>query len=165
VTRASGEKVTVLSTVQGLGSAGFEDDASTAEAALAALPPEQRDQVTLVDGYLTPTVAIETLARCRAVVTQRLHPAIFALGHGVPAALLLGGDKVAVLDGAGVGDLVCRTPEDPKARARALEAALGVGAPRGPELRTRLDPVVERAAKNLEVLRAVLDETPALSGR
>src|SRR5205085_7792225 len=96
--RTGDERVTVLSTAQGLGSQGFEDDSVVAATAVASLEPERRRRVDVVDGYLGPRAAIEVLGRHRAVVTQRLHPALFALPQGVPTAVLVDAGKVGALD-------------------------------------------------------------------
>lgn len=156
IARTGDEPVTVASTVQGLGAAGFEDDGPAGEAAAAALPKSRRSAVTVTDGYLAPREAIALFGACRAIVSQRLHPALFALGQGVPAALLLSADKAGVLEGAGLGRLVCREPADPAARARALDAALGTDAPSAPALWDALDPVRQRARYNTEILREAL---------
>src|SRR5207244_1908884 len=133
--RTGDERVTVLSTSQGLGSKGFEDDGVVAAAAVAGLEPERRRRVDVVDGYLGPRAAIESLGRHRAVVTQRLHPALFALSQGVPAAVLVDADKVGALDGVDLGPARCTRPDDATARAAALRAALAPGPTRGPDLR------------------------------
>lgn len=156
LSRTGDETITIASTVQGLAARGFEDDTSTAEAAVAALPAAQRARVAIVEGYLTAEQALARFGSCRAVVTQRLHPAVFALAQGVPAALLLGGDKAAVLDGAGVDALVCRRPDDPLARARSLDGALRADAIRGAELVERLGPAIQRSQQNVDVIRQVL---------
>jgi polysaccharide pyruvyl transferase WcaK-like protein len=162
VASSGGETVTIASTVQGLGPAGLEDDSSTAHAAIAALPGSPASDVTVVEGYLTPDQVISTFGSCRAVVTQRFHPAVFALGRGVPAALLLGGDKAGVLDGVGLDRMVCRHPEDPAARKGAIDYVLGANAPRGATLVEQLRPVLDRAAQNRDVLRAALAEVASV---
>ena len=152
------ERVTLLSTAQGLGSRGFEDDSEVATAAVAALAPGQRRRVDVVEGYLGPRAAIEVLARHRAVVTQRLHPALFALSQGVPTAVLVDADKVGALDGVELGPARCTRPDDATARAAAVRAALAPDAPRGADLWASLAPAREAAACNRDVLAEL---TPA----
>ena len=150
------ERVTVLSTAQGLGSRGFEDDGEVATAAVAALEPGQRRRVDVIDGFIGPRGAIEVLARHRAVVTQRLHPALFALSQGVPTAVLVDADKVGALDGVDLGPARCTRPDDAAARAAALTAALAPDATRGAALWASLAPAREAAACNRDVLAEVL---------
>jgi polysaccharide pyruvyl transferase WcaK-like protein len=150
------ERVTVLSTAQGLGSRGYEDDSEVAAAAVAALEPGQRRRVDVVEGYVGPSTAIETLARHRAVVTQRLHPALFALSQGVPTAVLVDADKIGALDGVDMGPARCERPSDPDARRGALAHALGPDTRRGVDLWESLAPARERAARNRDVLAGVL---------
>ncbi len=150
------ERVTLLSTVQGLGARGVEDDGEIAEAAVTALTPAERQRVDTINGYVGPHAAIETLARHRAVVTQRLHPALFALSQGVPTALLVDADKVGVLDGVDLGRARCTHPADSEARAAALTSALAPNARRGVDLWEALTPARDRAAHNRDVLDEVL---------
>ena len=163
IARAPGEAVTLASTVQGLSAEGLEDDAATAHAAVASLPAAERGRVEVVEGYLTPQDAIARFGACRAVVSQRFHPVVFALAQGVPAALLLAGDKAAVLDGLGLDRLISREPEDESARRRTLDFMLGSTAPRGPKLTELLQPVLERASRNVDVMRGVLSAVSAPS--
>ncbi len=150
------ERVTVLSTAQGLGAHGIEDDSEVATVAVAALTPAERQRVDTVDGYVGPHAAIETLARHRAVVTQRLHPALFALSQGIPTALLVDADKVGALDGVDLGPARCTRPDDSHARAAALTSALAPNARRGVDLWEALKPARERAAQNRDVLDEIL---------
>jgi polysaccharide pyruvyl transferase WcaK-like protein len=150
------ERVTLLSTAQGLGARGIEDDGDVAGAAVTALTLAQRQRVDTVDGYVGPHTAMKTLARHRAVVTQRLHPALFALSQGVPTALLVDADKVGVLDGVDLGLARCTRPADSEARAAALTSALAPNARRGVDLWEALKPARERAAHNRDVLDEVL---------
>jgi hypothetical protein len=161
------EQITVLSTAQGLGGHGVEDDRDVAEAAVAALDPRQRERVAVVEGYLGPRTVIETLARHRAVVTQRLHPALFALSQGVPAAVLVDADKVGALDGVDLGTARCTRPADATARAAALTAALAPNAPRGFDLWDSLAPARAAAARNRDVLANIVKgkRAPAGPGR
>jgi Polysaccharide pyruvyl transferase len=154
--RTDDDRVTVLSTAQGLGKHGVEDDSEVATAAIAALPRRQRARVEVVDGYLGPRTVIETLARHRAVVSQRLHPALFALSQGVPTAVLVDADKVGALDDVELGPARCRQPADADARNAALDSALAPNARRGVDLWQALAPARERAARNRDVLARVL---------
>lgn len=154
--RTGDERVTVLSTAQGLGSQGFEDDGVVAAAAVAALEPERRRRVDVVDGYLGPRAAIEALGRHRAVVTQRLHPALFALSQGVPTAVLVEADNVGALDGVDLGSARCTRPDDATVRAAALMAALAPDAPRGADLWEFLAPARDAAARNHDVLAELI---------
>jgi polysaccharide pyruvyl transferase WcaK-like protein len=165
VTRADDERVTLLSTAQGLGSLGFEDDARTAASALAALRPQQRSKIELIDGYIGPREAIDLVGRHRAVVSQRLHPALFALAQGVPAAVLLSADKLGVFAGADLGRLVCSRPSDAVERANALDAALGSGARAGRALQEALLPATRRAELNASALSEVLSGLSAHAPR
>ncbi len=154
--RTGSERVTLLSTSQGLGHLGFEDDARIAGASLDRLTAQQRSRTELVDGYVAPREAVEILGSKRAVVTQRLHPALFALAQGVPAALLLAAEKAGVLAGTALGDLVCVRPDDAEARTSAIDAALDPSARRGRELHEALAPATRRAELNVAALRDVL---------
>ena len=69
--RTGDERVTVLSTVQGLGGLGLEDDSEVAAAAVAALEPSRQWRVDTIDGYVGPRAVVDALARHRAVVGQR----------------------------------------------------------------------------------------------
>ena len=150
-------RVRLLSTSQGLGDHGYEDDAIVARATRAALPAELQGRVDIVEGYLTADDVRARLASAAAVVSQRLHPALFALTAGVPAALVVDTTKGGVLDGARLGSLVCRAPLDDGARRAAIDEAVGVDAPRGESLTRGLDDVRARAATNETLLREVLD--------
>jgi polysaccharide pyruvyl transferase WcaK-like protein len=150
------ERITVLSTAQGFGGHGVEDDSDMAKAAVAALDPRRRQRVTVVDGYLGPRTVIEALSHHRAVVTQRLHPGLFALSLGIPTAILVDADKVGALDGVDVGPARCARPADAGARAAALSAVLAPDARRGIEVWESLRPARERAARNADVLHEIL---------
>jgi polysaccharide pyruvyl transferase WcaK-like protein len=150
------ERITVLSTAQGLGGHGVEDDGDVAKAAVAALEPGHRPRIAVVEGYLGPRTVIEMLARHRAVVTQRLHPALFALSQGVPAAVLVDADKVGALDGVDLGPARCASPSDDEARGAALDSALDSNARRGVDLWEALALARDRAALNRDVLAELL---------
>ncbi len=154
--RVTDQRVTLLSTAQGLGAHGVEDDGEVARAAVTALTPAERQRVDTIDGYIGPHAAIETLARQRAVVTQRLHPALFALSQGIPTALLVDADKVGVLDGVDLGPARCTRPADSRARTAALDAVLAPNTRRGVQLWQSMAPARDRAARNRDVLAHVL---------
>jgi polysaccharide pyruvyl transferase WcaK-like protein len=154
--RTGDDRVTLLSSAQGLGGHGFEDDSEVAAAAVAALEPRERDRVDVVDGYVGPRSVIDTLACHRAVVTQRLHPALFALAQGVPTAVLVDASKVGALDGVDLGPARCPRAADAAARSAALSSALAPEARRGADLWTALHPARERAARNGDVLAGLL---------
>jgi hypothetical protein len=163
IERTPGETVTLASTVSGLSAKGFEDDTPTAHAAVAPLSAADRRRVDVVEGYLSPQEAIRRFGACRAVVSQRFHPVVFALAQGVPAALMLAGDKAASLDGLDVERLVCRAPDDESARRQTLDYALGSAAPCGSELIERLQPAFDRARRNVDVIREALAAVAAPS--
>ena len=87
---SDGEGVTMLSTVQGLGrlDRGLEDDADVAAEAVAALPPAVAADVRTTAGYLSPQRCADMIAAHRALVTTRMHPAIFGVARGVPTVLV-----------------------------------------------------------------------------
>jgi colanic acid/amylovoran biosynthesis protein len=87
---SDGEGVTMLSTFQGLGGLerGFEDDGDVAAEVVAALPPAVAADVRTTAGYLPPQRCAHLIAAHRALVTTRMHPAIFGVSLGVPTVLL-----------------------------------------------------------------------------
>ncbi len=129
-----GEGVTLLSTFQGLGGLGrgFEDDRDVALAAVAALPAADAAQVRLPEGYLAPKRCAELIGGHRALVSTRMHPAIFGVTQGVPTVLVTEAYKAtAMFDGLGLGEAVAgghaaaperlaepRTPDATLARER-----------------------------------------------
>jgi polysaccharide pyruvyl transferase WcaK-like protein len=100
VDAAEGQPVTVWSTVQGEADVAREDDSRVAAAAIAALPEPARATVRAETGYVTPMAAIEAAAGCTALVTMRMHPALFAAASGTPFALVLGGQRTGVFAGS-----------------------------------------------------------------
>lgn len=154
--RTGDDRVTVLSSAQGLGRHGFEDDSEVAAAAVAMLEPRARQRVDVVDGYVGPQRVIDALACHRAVVTQRLHPALFALAQGVPTAVLVDANKVGALDGVDLGPARCPRAADAAARSAALSSALAPDARRGEDLWTALHPARDRAARNVDVLAGLI---------
>jgi hypothetical protein len=146
------ECVTLVSTVQGLGHLGLEDDYEVAKAAVHALSARDQSRVDAVAGIRGPTELIALLSRQRAVVTQRLHPAIFALGAGVPTAVLTSASKLGVFDGVDLRPAFCATPGVPETRRAAIDAVLRADAPRGRALWDAIAPARERAARNADIL-------------
>jgi polysaccharide pyruvyl transferase WcaK-like protein len=146
------EPVTLVSTVQGLGHLGLEDDHELAKTAVRALPARDRTRVDAVAGFRGTAELITLLSRQRAVVTQRLHPAIFALGSGVPAAVLTSAGKLGVFDGVDLDAAFCATPEVSETRRAAIDTVLRADAPRGRALWDAIAPARERAARNADIL-------------
>ena len=146
------DRVTVLSTTQGLGREGIEDDSVVAREAVAALDGATRERVDAIDRYLGPRDIMTRVAGMRAVVSQRLHPGLFALASGVPAALLTESNGVGVLEGVDLGAARCPDPTDPLARAVAIDAVLAPDALQGRALWEALSPARERAERNRSVL-------------
>jgi polysaccharide pyruvyl transferase WcaK-like protein len=106
---SGGEGVTLLSTFQGLGGLGrgFEDDRDVAVEAVAALPAAAAAQVRLPEGYFPPRRCAEAIAAHRALVTTRMHPAIFGVALGVPTVLVSHAYKAtAMFATLGLGDIV-----------------------------------------------------------
>jgi polysaccharide pyruvyl transferase WcaK-like protein len=130
---AGDEGITLLSTQQGLGhlDRGLEDDAELARGVRASLAPEHRDRVAVADGYLAPMTCAELIARHRALVTMRLHPAILALSRGVPTVAVKPAFKTeGVLGALELGVVVTDGPEStPAAVAERVGRVLAPGAP------------------------------------
>ena len=116
---SAGEGVTLLSTCQGLGGLdrGFEDDRDVAVEAVGGLPAAAAAQVRLPAGYLAPGRCAEAIAAHRALVTTRMHPAIFGVALGVPTVLVSQAYKAtAMFAGLGLGDVVVGEPAAAAAR-------------------------------------------------
>jgi polysaccharide pyruvyl transferase WcaK-like protein len=154
VDAAPDEAITLFSTVQGLGAHGLEDDLAIAEAAAATLEPEERRRVRVVDGHVSACDAVLHAAAQRAVVTQRLHPGIFALASGVPAALLVG-SKLDVLHGVAL-DTALVPHGSPVGARRAIRAVLDPTARRGRRLWSTLEPARVAAARTADRVHACL---------
>lgn len=151
------ETISLLSTTQGLGGYGIEDDSSLALEILSALDLQTRARVDVVEGYLTPREVVARLTRVRAVVSQRFHPAVFALASGVPAALISDASKATVLAGLGLDAALCNEPTSDRAVGTALDAVLAPDAPSGRSLWEMLAPARELAERNRAVLAQLLD--------
>jgi polysaccharide pyruvyl transferase WcaK-like protein len=124
VARSAGEGVTLLSTFQGLGARGrgLEDDAGVAAEVVAALAPDVAAQVRTVPGVLGPQACANVLAAQRALVSTRMHPAIFGVALGIPTVLVSQAYKaIAMFEGLGLGALLVARP-DPEAVAGRLAA-------------------------------------------
>ncbi len=141
------EAITVCSTVQGLGAHGLEDDGDTADAVLEQLTAEERGRIDVRRGSLIWPDVVRIVGDQRAVVTQRLHPGLFALGLGIPTALLVG-RKLDVLHGVGLRAGLGVDPDAPDEIDVAVRAALDPTATRGPALWGRLEPARHAAARN-----------------
>ena len=123
VRQSAGEGVTLLSTFQSLGALGrgFEDDRDIALEACAAVPAAAAAQVRLLEGYLSPRRCAEAIARHRALVSTRMHPAIFGVALGVPTVLVSEAYKAtAMFATLGLGDLVVDAPAGVAARLAEL---------------------------------------------
>jgi hypothetical protein len=156
VDAAPDDPITLFSTVQGLRAHGLEDDGAIAEAAAATLGPDERRRVRVVDGYVSACDAVRHAAGQRAVVTQRLHPGIFALASGVPAALLVG-EEIDVLHGV-VLDAATLPHGSPVDARRAIRAALDPTARRGHRLWSTLEPARAGAARAADLVGAHFHE-------
>jgi hypothetical protein len=144
-----GEHVTLLSTQQGLGGRGLEDDGELGAAVVATLPPALRARVRLLRGYIPPWRFVELLAMHRGVVSMRMHPAIFALSAGVPAVVVSDAFKISEMFRAlGLGDVV--VPAGEVARAAQRLGDLGRAPP-------ALDLALERSSDNDRVVRRLLE--------
>lgn len=94
-----------------------------------------------VEAALRPAETAALLARCRALVTSRLHAAVLAAVAGVPAAIHAIGPKLAGMAGElGLEDWML---EDADATPEATAAAVGDLLARLPEVRPRLTARVE----------------------
>lgn len=121
-----GEGVTLLSTFQGLGGLGrgFEDDRDVAVEAVAELPSGVAAQVRLPEGYLAPGRVAELIAAHRALVSTRMHPAIFGVALGVPTALVSEAYKAtAQFATLGLGEVVVGSPAEAAERLAKPAAA------------------------------------------
>ncbi len=106
---SDGDGVTLLSTFQGLGGLGrgFEDDRDVALEAVAALPAAAAAKVRLPEGYLAPGPCAKLVGRHRALVTTRMHPAIFGVALGVPTVIVSEAYKATTMFATlGLADLV-----------------------------------------------------------
>jgi polysaccharide pyruvyl transferase WcaK-like protein len=150
----NGERVTLLSTQQGLHGLGrgLEDDAELADRVIALLSPEVARSVQTVPGYLAPTRCADIIASHRGLLSMRMHPAIFGLCRGVPTVLLSEAFKAtAMFEMLGLGSTVCAWAD----RASAVEV-LGApwnGVPDG------LARARARCSANDEVVRRLLEST------
>ena len=146
--------VRMFSTVQGFGELTdeIEDDSVHARAIRAALPWRRRRRIDVVDGFLPLGSFIARLDGLRSLVTMRLHAALIAMLHGVPAVYASENFKgVSLYERLGLGDLVVRA-SDPE----PVLAALGRAERLAVELPERLEPLRREAASSVpEVLAAV----------
>lgn len=122
------EGVTMLSTFQGLGGLerGFEDDGDVAAEVVAALPPAVAAEVRTTAGYLPPQRCADLIAAHRALVTTRMHPAIFGVALGVPTVLLSEAYKATSMFATlGLGHLIVDRPDPAAVAARLSPSADG----------------------------------------
>jgi len=128
---SDGEGVTMLSTFQGLGGVqrGLEDDGEVAAAVVAALPRTVAAQVRATAGYLPPRRCADLIASHRALVSTRMHPAIFGVALGVPTVLLSQAYKATSMFATlGLGDVIVDAL-DPAAVAARLSLPTARAAP------------------------------------
>ena len=124
IERSRDEVVTLWSTVQGHPELAGEDDAALAEVVCAGLSPTQRARVEVIEGYVSPEKAIALVGGSRALVSMRMHPALFAAALDTPFSLVLGGQKAEVLSGSSLRDHVV-DPVDQPAVDRAVVSLIG----------------------------------------
>lgn len=117
------EPVTVFSTVQGLPDLAREDDADVAREAIDSLSADERARADVVDGYMPPSAVMEKIGSLRALITMRMHPAIFAAIAGTPFVLSLDGQKRGVFAGSRLADRLVES-EDEAGVASALRMAI-----------------------------------------
>jgi polysaccharide pyruvyl transferase WcaK-like protein len=161
VDAAAGQPVTVWSTVQGEPDVAREDDSRIAADAIAALSESSRATVRMEPGYIDPARAIEASATCRALITMRMHPALFAAGSGTPFALMLGGQRTGVFAGSTLAARVV-APSDREGISAAISATCGEAAPVPTwealaPLRARLDDTRSRLAELLDRVEAGIE--------
>jgi polysaccharide pyruvyl transferase WcaK-like protein len=121
---AGDEPVTVWSTVQGEPDLAREDDSIIAAELMAELPHDLRCGIRHQSSFVGPTAALDLVRSCRAIVTMRMHPAIFAAGTDTPFALVLGGQRTGVFHDTTLTDRIAQ-PGDAAAATRVIERALG----------------------------------------
>jgi polysaccharide pyruvyl transferase WcaK-like protein len=146
---APGERVTLLSTQQGLGDAdrGLEDDADLAARVVDRLPADAARSIRTVQGYIPPLRFADLAAGFRGLVSMRMHPAIFGLCRGVPTVLVSEAYKAtAMFEMLGLGGVVVPWG----APLGEIESKLRRDDP------PSLDAARARAAANDEVVRRLL---------
>ncbi len=148
-----GEPVKLWSTVQGHRDLAGEDDSVLAESVVAQLGATKRRRVEVLTGYVPPERAIALVAGSRALVSMRMHPALFAAALNTPFCLVLGAQKVGVLEGTSLLDRVV----DPGNAASVAEGVAKAVWTRGEgqwtdlaPLRDRLDEVRSRLGEFLQ---------------
>jgi polysaccharide pyruvyl transferase WcaK-like protein len=154
---ADGEHVTLLSTQQGLGhlSRGLEDDAEVAAAVVRGLPRRQARRIRLSRRHLPALECARAIGEHRALVSMRMHPAIFGLASGVPTVLANEGFKASgTFEGLGLGAALA---SGPALAADRLQVLLR----RRPGEVIDLEPARRRAALNDEVVERVLAASAA----
>jgi colanic acid/amylovoran biosynthesis protein len=149
---ADGERVTLLSTQQGLSGLGrgLEDDARLAARVIDSLPADAAPAVETVPGYIAPLRCADLIASHRGLVSMRMHPAIFGICRGVPTALLTDAFKAtAMFEMLGLQDVLVRSGDGPG----VIDAKLRRG---GAENARGLENARARAAANDDVVRRLV---------
>jgi polysaccharide pyruvyl transferase WcaK-like protein len=137
------DDVTLFSSVQAVESSGVENDLPFARAVLERIHPTHRGRVRLMTNAVDVHDLLDLVAKFRAVVSMRLHPALLAMAAGTPAALFLDAPKVGCLEGADVPLSVDLS--DAEDRHSILSRVLDDQAPSGARLRSELARPRERA--------------------
>ncbi len=120
---AGEEPITVWSTVQGDARAAREDDLELARRLVARLPAPAQRAIAIVEGLVTPDRAIDLVRGSRALVTMRMHPALFAAATGTPFALVLGDDRSGLFAETPFEACIA-APNDPLAVDAVIRAAV-----------------------------------------
>ena len=153
VRAVDGEHVTLLSTQQGLGGAGrgLEDDAELAEKVVDAMPRAEAARVRVTEGYLPPLGCADLIGSHRALLSIRMHPAIFGLCTGVPTVLLTRAFKATTMFAAlGLGRVLARDQDPAALAARVVSQST-------PDLAVAR----QMAAQNDAVIRRLLAAVPS----
>jgi polysaccharide pyruvyl transferase WcaK-like protein len=128
VRHGAGEPITLWSTVQGAADLADQDDGAFAQGLLAELPEAARERIGQHRTLMGPSQAIELVRASRAVVTMRMHPALFAAGADVPFALVLDGQRTGVFAGTSLTDAIA-PPGDEGAVSALVERTLTAPSP------------------------------------
>ena len=151
------EPVVLFSTAQGLGEHGIEDDGAVIREVVRALPAPVAARVHTVEGYLSPNRCRELITGLRALVSMRMHPAIFGLSLGVPSLLLLDDFKAtAQFPELGLNAYLASPALAGDALGAAISGVFNSPGPRGGELWERLDEARRRCDGNNAVVSRLL---------
>jgi polysaccharide pyruvyl transferase WcaK-like protein len=129
--RTGDEPVTLWSTVQGEPDLAREDDSVIAAELVAELPDDLRCGIHHQSAFVGPIAALDLVRSSRAIVTMRMHPAIFAAGTDTPFGLVLGGQRTGVFHDTTLIDRIA-APGDAAGATRVIERALGAPAADSP---------------------------------